>query len=89
MASCCIVPNDLQDFANEHKIKILTHNDPGVLIDGDKLKNIKPENCIEEVATLLNEGQGQLDVDWVVRYQVMDGSRGVLKDKRYIIALKS
>ena len=71
MASCCVVPTDLQEFSTAKGIKLLTHNDPGVLIAD---------------ADLDKEG---MSVSWIVRYQIMDASRGVLREKRYIIDLQN
>ena len=70
MSSCCVVPSDLQEFSNSKGIKLLKHNDPGVLINDSDLDD------------------DSLSVVWIVRYQIMDASRGVLREKRYIVGLE-
>jgi len=38
LASCCVVPPDLQEFAAEKDIKIQTHNDPGIILPEKSLR---------------------------------------------------
>jgi hypothetical protein len=70
------VPTELQLFAKENHLKLLTHNDPSSILSDERLGKI-------------NSNLGRLEMEWAVRYQVMDAARGVLKDKRYIVGLKA
>ena len=75
LRSCCVVPEDMTEFTKGNNLKLLTHSDPEVMLDG---------------ATLEREvGSGEkFEPDFIIRYQIMDKERGVLKDKRYIVRLK-
>jgi len=76
LKSCCVVPPDLKEFANTNNIKLLTHSD-------------SPEILGDAFCSDINEG---LDTKWkplwIIRFQVFKKMRGVLQDKRYMIALK-
>ncbi len=80
MASCCVVPNDLQEFCKAVNIKLLTHSDPAVVLSNEDFKAIEKKQFLEPNC--------DLKVSWVVRFHIMDASRGVLRDKRYIIGLQ-
>jgi len=74
LRSCCVVPDDMSEFAKTNNLKLLTHSDPEIMLDE---------------ATLEREVSGEkFAPDFIVRYQIMDKERGVLKDKRYIVRLK-
>jgi len=78
LKSCCVVPPDLKEFANINNIKLLTHSD-------------SPEILGDSFCSEINEGK---DNDnkwkplWIIRFQVFKKMRGVLQDKRYMIALE-
>merc|ERR1711976_945116 len=63
LKSCCVVPPDLQNFSKEHKIKLNTHADPPTVLTPDFMKNI----------------QGDLNPQWIIRYQLFIKFRGVLQ----------
>ncbi len=76
-----MIPTELQDFARESGLKVLTHSDPDTLLQ---------ENTLSEISATTVDGLaplGKLSLDWVIRFQVMDRHRGVLSDKRYIVNL--
>ena len=75
LRSCCVVPEDMTEFTKANGLKLLTHSDPEVMLDEAALER--------EVG-----GKEKLGPDYVIRYQIMDKERGVLKDKRYIVRLK-
>ena len=71
----------MKEFANVNNIKLLTHSDsPEFLGDAfcaeinDRTENGK-----------VNEKWKPL---WIIRFQVFKKMRGVLQDKRYMIALE-
>lgn len=81
LKSCCVVPPELKEFANVNNIRLLTHSDsPEFLGDAfcaeinDRTENGK-----------VNEKWKPL---WIIRFQVFKKMRGVLQDKRYMIALE-
>ena len=76
LRSCCVVPEDMSEFTKSNGLRLLTHSDPEIMLDE---------------AALAREAVGGGDKfapDFVIRYQIMDKERGVLKDKRYIVRLK-
>ena len=75
LRSCCVVPEDMTEFARANGLRLLTHSDPEVMLD---------EAALEREAG----GEEKLGPDFIIRYQIMDKERGVLKDKRYIVRLK-
>jgi len=76
LKSCCVVPPDLKEFANTNNIKLLTHSD-------------SPEILGDAFCSEINEGgDTKWKPLWIIRFQVFKKMRGVLQDKRYMIALK-
>lgn len=71
--NCCIVPPDLQKFAEEKEIQLLTHYDP-------------PDICPEEELSL--EEFRNFHPYWILRYQSHFKCRGVLAKKGYLISLR-
>ncbi|XP_044156685.1 glutamate--cysteine ligase regulatory subunit [Bufo gargarizans] len=81
LASCCIMPPDLTDFAKQFDIQLLTHSDS---------KEILPEESFQEA---LREGIQDAQADgwspeWILRYSVIVKTRGIIKSKGYIIQAK-
>ncbi|XP_074655414.1 glutamate--cysteine ligase regulatory subunit-like [Tubulanus polymorphus] len=77
LASCCVMPQDLVDFAKLNLIQLLSHNDP---------KDILPA---ESFRKKLQEHFTQADSDnwqpyWTVRYSGIVKGRGVIHSKGYI-----
>lgn len=66
--NCCLVPPDLQAFAEEREIQLLTHYDPPDILPGAALPvEIK-----------------EFNTHWVARYQSHVRCRGVLAKKGYL-----
>ena len=65
----------MTEFAKSNNLKLLTHSDPEIMLDEATLER--------EVG-----GEEKFSPDFIIRYQIMDKERGVLKDKRYIVRLK-
>merc|ERR1719317_1573548 len=80
LKSCCVVPEELSNFAKSNKLTLLTHSDPGELLPGDCLRNMLYPKLAREA--------GHYAADWVARYQVHLKDRGVLLQKRYLLELK-
>ena len=76
-----MVPPELREFANANNIKLLTHSD-------------SPEFLGDEFCSKINEGIDSTKDNqkwkplWIIRFQVFKKMRGVLQDKRYMIALE-
>jgi len=79
LKSCCVVPEELSNFAKSNKLTLLTHSDPGELLPGDCLRNMLYPKLAREA--------GHYAADWVARYQVHLKDRGVLLQKRYLSKL--
>jgi len=78
LKSCCVVPPALKQFAATKKIKLLTHSDsPEILGD----------NFCNQVAGF-GDGKATWRPLWIVRFQIFKELRGILEDRRYIIALE-
>lgn len=79
LKSCCVVPPELKEFASINKIKLLTHSD-------------SPEILGDSFCSGINEGNDNEAKKWtplwIIRFQAFKKLRGVLQDKRYMIALK-
>jgi len=80
LKSCCVVPEELSNFAKSNKLTLLTHSDPGELLPGDCLRNMLYPKLAREA--------GHYAAHWVARYQVHLKDRGVLLQKRYLLELK-
>ena len=90
------MPPELRDFAKSNDIKLLTHSDsPEFLGDefcsqinagkGQKSSEGKENRTTNDHMTNVDEGWTPL---WIIRFQIFKKMRGVLQDKRYMIALK-
>ena len=80
LKSCCVVPPDLKEFAKANNIKLLTHSDSPEFL-GDSF-------CSKINENVDNEGNEKWKPLWIIRFQVFKKMRGVLQDKRYMIALQ-
>ncbi|XP_030582526.1 glutamate--cysteine ligase regulatory subunit [Archocentrus centrarchus] len=81
LASCCVMPPDLTAFAKEFDIQLLTHNDPKELISAGTF-----QEAVREGAQDLNIADWRLE--WVLRYNVIVKSRGIIKSKGYLVSAK-
>jgi len=81
LKSCCVVPPELKEFANVNNIKLLTHSDSPEIL-GDSFCSQINEGIDKET------GNQKWKPLWIIRFQVFKKMRGVLEDKRYIIALE-
>jgi len=82
LKSCCVVPPALKQFAAAKKIKLLTHSDsPEILGD----------SFCKEVASYGNDDASDKKKWrplWIVRFAIFKELRGILEDRRYIVALQ-
>lgn len=72
LATCCVVPKELQMFCKERDIQLLTHSDPQVMLTRDSLEDLKLQD---------------FSVDWAVKYQIHYIDRGILAFKGYIVSV--
>lgn len=72
LASCCVVPPSLNQFAKNNDVQLLTHADPPDVLSQAAVK------------TLSGAGLSCSDLDWCARYQVHIKCRGVLTVKGYV-----
>lgn len=81
LASCCHMPEDLVSYAKDAGIVLHTHGDHPIMLSDETLKdlihNVEPENTTAYRS------------DWLVRYAVVVKCRGVIKNKGYIVSIKS
>ncbi|OCT85153.1 hypothetical protein XELAEV_18023317mg [Xenopus laevis] len=81
LASCCIMPPDLTEFAKQFDIQLLTHNDPKELLSEEDfqeaLKESVPECHFNAWSPI-----------WILKYSVIVKTRGIIKLKGYILQAK-
>jgi len=74
---CCVIPPELNEFAKENDIQLLTHSDPTDILPAESLKNM--------LATSLSERDSlNWSTCWVQRYSVIIKGRGIIKSKGYL-----
>jgi len=79
LKSCCVVPPALKQFAAAKKIKLLTHSDSPEIL-GDSFCN--------QVSSFASSKDRKWKPVWIVRFQIFKELRGLLEDRRYIVALE-
>ncbi|ELT99711.1 hypothetical protein CAPTEDRAFT_218747 [Capitella teleta] len=77
LAHCCVVPPELQEYAKENNIQLITHNDAKEILTRETLQELLK-------GVLTNRDASNWEVDWVVRYSVVIKQRGIIKTKGYI-----
>lgn len=79
LKSCCVIPEELNEFAIEQGVSVLTHSDPGELVSEDQLRTV--------LFPHLGREAGHYTPTWISRYLVQVKDRGVLREKRYLVQL--
>ncbi|KAK0397046.1 hypothetical protein QR680_001953 [Steinernema hermaphroditum] len=74
---CCVVPPELQSFAREHDIQLLTHNDPSPFPVKEVFSSVCEHRCDSQPC-----GFGLV---WAARYTVWVQRRSIMASKGYII----
>lgn len=73
---CCTVPKELVDYAKNHDIQLLTHNDP---------RNLELDTeVIDSVDKITGFGKN-LSIKWASRYTIWIRSRSVMAAKGYLV----
>ncbi|KAG7172546.1 glutamate--cysteine ligase regulatory subunit-like [Homarus americanus] len=78
LSSCCIVPQELSTFAQQHDIQVLTHNDPAEIVD---------EEVVSTITSCLGLSTGQCQIQWIARHRTIQQCFGLIQDKGYTLAL--
>lgn len=81
LASCCVMPKDLVEYAKKEEIGLLTHADPTDILPTDKLRE-----TINKSYELPNEVRGWR-YSWVTSYSVIIKCRTIIQNKGYIVNL--
>lgn len=76
VGDCCELSQELRNYAAEHNIYLLTHNDPNL----SKLKG----KVGEKIRSFLGDDQ-LFELGWFARYTVWDQSRSIVRSKGYIL----
>jgi len=79
LQSCCVVPPVLEAFTKAKKIKLLTHSDSPDILGKD---------FCQRVAEITTADNKKWRPKWIVRFQVFKEQRGLLEDRRYVVALE-
>ncbi|MFH4974993.1 hypothetical protein AB6A40_001702 [Gnathostoma spinigerum] len=77
--NCCVVPPELQTFAKEHDIQLLTHNDPCPFPTTEMFESI----CSSQKHNIAWEKTHK--PTWVARYTIWVRRRSILGAKGYIV----
>jgi len=81
LASCCHMPEDLVTYAKEVGIVLHTHGDHSIMLGDETMKSL--------IHNVEAENTDTFNADWLVRYAVVIKCRGVIKNKGYIVSMKS
>ncbi|XP_013398229.1 glutamate--cysteine ligase regulatory subunit [Lingula anatina] len=78
LASCCVMPPDLTEYAKEQDIQLLTHSDP---------KEMFPDKTFQDVlcSTATEKDSEGWSVSWIARYTALVKDRGIIKAKGYLV----
>lgn len=77
LKTCCMVPPELKAFATAEGIKLLTHSDS---------PEILAEAFCHQVTEMAEKDNWQ--PSWIIRFQIFRELRGLLEDRRYVVALQ-
>ncbi|KAI1289440.1 Glutamate--cysteine ligase regulatory subunit [Halotydeus destructor] len=75
--ACCVIPPDMNEFAKEKEIRLLTHNDSKDFLPSDKVEEMLVQNGLEPNKWLRV---------WVARYTAIVIGKGIVNTKGYMIA---
>lgn len=78
LASCCVMPKDLTEYAKQVDIQLQTHNDAPEILPSAQLREALRQCGTEQDSA----GWSPL---WVARYSVLVKCRGIIKSKGYIL----
>ncbi|KAK8778415.1 glutamate-cysteine ligase modifier subunit isoform X1 [Amblyomma americanum] len=78
--SCCVIPQEMQEFAKANNIQLLTHSDPKVLLDHDGMARLLKGYVVDDDISHWSS-------PWVARYSVLVKCRGFLQSKGYVASL--
>lgn len=78
LSTCCSVPTDVNNFAKEHDIQVLTHSDSPEIIDDELVSTITGRLGLTGMTA---------DVEWVARHRTIQRCYGTIEDKGYTVAL--
>lgn len=84
LASCCVIPAEMQAFAKEHDIQLLTHNDPKEILPKDDLQQLMSKTTL----SLPTDGPTCWRYRWIVRYSVLVKCRGLIQNKGFVACLQ-
>ena len=79
LESCCVIPPEMNAFAQSKEIRLLTHNDPRDFLMIDKLHSLLANNGIADAE--------QWKRLWVARYTIMVTGKGIIQTKGYLVAI--
>ncbi|XP_065917019.1 glutamate--cysteine ligase regulatory subunit-like [Dysidea avara] len=81
LASCCVMPEDLVEYAKTVNIKLFTHNDDPDVVSAEGVTQVinKPMGGTSQV---------RWNPSWVVRYSTQVKCRGILGRRGYFVHVK-
>lgn len=78
LSSCCVVPQELNSFAQQHDVQVLTHSDPAEIVD---------EDIVTTITSRLGLSGAECQIEWIARHRTIQQCFGLVRDKGYTLAL--
>ncbi|XP_062891782.1 glutamate--cysteine ligase regulatory subunit-like isoform X2 [Mobula hypostoma] len=78
LASCCVIPPELTEFARENGIQLLTHNDPADILPAEMLQEALSAKLQDPVIS-------EWVPTWILRYSAIIKDRGIIRSKGYMV----
>ncbi|XP_072104188.1 glutamate--cysteine ligase regulatory subunit-like isoform X2 [Mobula birostris] len=78
LASCCVIPPELTEFARENGIQLLTHNDPADILPAEVLQEALSAKLQDPVIS-------EWVPTWILRYSAIIKDRGIIRSKGYMV----
>jgi len=90
--ACCVIPPELQSFAKETNIRLLTHNDPRDMLPKETVDGLLSNHSSHSEggsSLILPSGSSATDWSclWVARYSILVTGNGVIEGKGFLVSL--
>lgn len=80
LSSCCVIPQEMAEFAKVSNIQLLTHGDPKEVLEAEAVRRLLK-------GYVPDKELGCWSAPWVARYSVLVKCRGFIQSKGYIANL--
>ncbi|XP_053205888.1 glutamate--cysteine ligase regulatory subunit-like [Panonychus citri] len=80
LESCCVIPSEMKEFAQNNNVKLLTHNDPKDFLADDKFRQL--------ISSCGFDNPSKWSRFWIARYTSLQKHKGIVQNKGYILSAK-